>query len=60
MDLSVDRAVESGLISEGDDILDLWFAKQDKEKEVRHLEFTVWETITCKRNSFRQASRKII
>jgi hypothetical protein len=34
MDLSVDRAVESGLISEGDDILDLWFAKQDKEKEV--------------------------
>jgi hypothetical protein len=34
MDLSVDRAVENGLISEGDDILDLWFAKQDKEKEV--------------------------
>jgi hypothetical protein len=34
MDLSVDRAVESGLINEGDDILDLWFAKQDKEKEV--------------------------
>ena len=31
MDLSVDRAVESGLISEGDDILDLWFAKQEKE-----------------------------
>ena len=34
MDLSVDRAVDSGLISEGDDVLDLWFAKQDKEKEV--------------------------
>jgi hypothetical protein len=34
MDLSVDRAVESGLINEGDDILDLWFAKQGKEKEV--------------------------
>jgi hypothetical protein len=34
MDLSVDRAVQSGLINEGDDILDLWFAKQDKEKEV--------------------------
>ena len=34
MDLSVDRAVNSGLISEGDDILDLWFEKQDKEKEV--------------------------
>ena len=34
MDLSVDRAVENGLISEGDDILDLWFAKQNKEKEV--------------------------
>lgn len=31
MDLSVDRAVESGLINEGDDILDLWFAKQEKE-----------------------------
>ena len=34
MDLAVDRAVQSGIISEGDDILDLWFAKQDKEKEV--------------------------
>ena len=34
MDLSVDRAVDSGLISEGDDILDLWFAKQNKEREV--------------------------
>ena len=34
MDLSVDRAVQSGIISEGDDILDLWFAKRDKEKEV--------------------------
>ena len=33
MDLSVDRAVESGLINEGDDILDLWFAKQNKVKE---------------------------
>ena len=31
MDLSVDRAVESGLISEGDDILDLWFASKEKE-----------------------------
>ena len=31
MDLSVDRAVESGLISEGDDILDLWFASKGKE-----------------------------
>ena len=31
MDLSVDRAVESGLINEGDDILDLWFASKDKE-----------------------------
>ena len=28
MDLSVDRAVESGLISEGDDILDLWFVSK--------------------------------
>jgi hypothetical protein len=34
MDLSVDRAVQSGIIGEGDDILDLWFAKQDKEEEV--------------------------
>ena len=34
MDLSVDMGVGNGLISEGDDILDLWFAKQDKEKEV--------------------------
>lgn len=31
MDLSVDRAVESGLISEGDDILDLWFASKEQE-----------------------------
>ena len=31
MDLTVDRAVESGLISEGDDILDLWFASKEKE-----------------------------
>ena len=34
MDLSVDRAVDNGLINEGDDILDLWFAKKNKEKEV--------------------------
>ena len=31
MDLSVDRAVESRLISEGDDILDLWFANKGQE-----------------------------
>ena len=31
MDLSVDRAVDSGLINEGDDILDLWFAKKGQE-----------------------------
>ena len=31
MDLSVDRAVQSGIISEGDDILDLWFASKEKE-----------------------------
>ena len=31
MDLSVDRAVENGLISKGDDILDLWFASKEQE-----------------------------
>ena len=31
MDLSVDRAVEDGLISEGDDILDLWLMGKGKE-----------------------------
>ena len=34
MNLSVDKAVKDGLIGEGDDVLDLWFAKQNKEKEV--------------------------
>lgn len=33
MDLSVDRAVKDGLIDEGDDVLDLWFAEQRKEEE---------------------------
>ena len=34
MDLSVDRAVESGLISEGDDILDLWFQSKIKRRRL--------------------------